>query len=332
MRLMLLLSGIACTGTTIAVNPPIGEPSVPPTTSDAVTDTIVQVTTPAADILFVVDPGATQAVVDLADNAPFFLGYFLDSGIDYRIGVTSTLATDADGAVVDGTGGLLATIPGYRLIDDETPNPGQVYTGLVGSLPTAPKVANTGLETTLAAWGAKDGLRRTDATLHTLVVSDTDDASLTTVAEFVAAYDSLATDASFVPIVPKTSVRYLDAAAQLGSDAVSPSPVGGEWRAVLDQLGLVASGLRQEFFLSGTPVDGTLRVTVEQPIEGAGGETNVIEFEPVEYDSMGEIVNANPAETYEYVRSSNSIVFLQFVPEALSRVVLRYDRDGEGAR
>lgn len=322
---------MACSQGIVATNPPVGGgPTNPLPNEQEVTDTIVQVTASEVDVLFVLEPSEalTQATTDLTENLPFFLGYFLGSGIDYHIGLTSTLPSDADGKVVDGTGGLLTTILGYRYIDADTPNPSQIFTALADSRPSAPELTSEGLDMTLAAWSDNPGFRRQSASLRTILIADSDDESVSTVAEFVAAYDSLAEDRAFVPIVPTEAERYLDAAAQLESDAVSPVPGSDDWRGVLDGLGLQASGLRQEFFLSATPIENTLQVAVEQPIEATDGETNRIVFDPVVYGSDGEILNADPARTYEYVRSSNAVVFLQFVPEPLSRVVLQYTREG----
>src|SRR5687768_11631596 len=55
-------------------------------------DHITQVTTPVVDALFVVDNSCSMDVeqANLAANFPPFLGWFVDSGLDFHIGVTST--------------------------------------------------------------------------------------------------------------------------------------------------------------------------------------------------------------------------------------------------
>src|SRR5690349_10507523 len=56
------------------------------------TDDILQVTVPQVDVLFTVDDSSSMEDEQgkLVDNFPRFADYFLGSGVDYHIGVTST--------------------------------------------------------------------------------------------------------------------------------------------------------------------------------------------------------------------------------------------------
>ncbi len=73
---------------------------------------------------------------------------------------------------------------------------------------------------------------------------------------------------------------------------------------MLKQLGIQASGLRREYFLSALPVPGTIQVWVEEgPV--------TFTFEP-EVD-------------WVYNPQRNSIIFNDYVPDALSEVFVAYD-------
>src|SRR5687767_15154056 len=92
-------------------------PSPPPTT---VTDVFVQVTTPKVDVLWVIDNSGSMEdeQADLVANFPAFMDFFLGSGLDYHIGVTST---DLD-RNYNGSMGKLVMIDGIKYLDPETSN------------------------------------------------------------------------------------------------------------------------------------------------------------------------------------------------------------------
>src|SRR3990172_9542368 len=69
---------------------PTGAP--PPVANVTQVDKIVQVTTPMVDILWTIDNSCSMSdeQEELTSNFDSFMAYFLDSGLDYQIGVTST--------------------------------------------------------------------------------------------------------------------------------------------------------------------------------------------------------------------------------------------------
>jgi hypothetical protein len=72
--------------------PPLEAPNAKELESPTRTDEIVQLTTPSADVLWVVDNSSSMSDNQraLTDNFPVFFDWFLGSGLDYHIGVVST--------------------------------------------------------------------------------------------------------------------------------------------------------------------------------------------------------------------------------------------------
>lgn len=100
-------------------------------------------------------------------------------------------------------------------------------------------------------------------------------------------------------------IEYLEVTEAVGG--ISWSICNSNWALVLDELGMQASGLKREFFLSELPVIESIEVWVE--FEGV---TRVFDRGSCE-------------DCYEYIDSRNSIVFNQFVPEPLAEVFIEYD-------
>lgn len=317
----------------IGVEPPnpLGEPIPPENVSK--TDVIVQVTTPQVDALYVIDNSCSmfQEQADLSQNFPFFINYFLGSGLDYHVGVTST---DMDGTFgPNGTKGVLRQVQGFRFLDPDTPNQAQVFTAMA-SMGTSGSASERGTSATYAALELKRdevnaGFYRDDASLHTVLVSDEPNqirGGEIDLREFIDWYDGLkreADDRTFSSIVNQTGGEYKTVTNQIGGIEWDIS--SGAWRQVLDRLGVQASGLKREYFLSERPVDPTIEVQVAQPVEGEDNQFNTIDFERATYDKKGELTNKDPRLAWEYNTTRNSITFLNFVPEALSRVLIRYN-------
>src|SRR5262245_6111111 len=98
--------------------PPPPVPNHPDVANPTQTDVIVQVTTPMVDVLWTIDNSCSMADEQngLTENFPKFMDYFLGSGLDYHIGVTSTDLDDPShkGKLQDGG-------TPYKYIDEETP-------------------------------------------------------------------------------------------------------------------------------------------------------------------------------------------------------------------
>jgi hypothetical protein len=274
-------------------------------------DRILQVTTPKVDILWTIDNSCSmQDEQDaLTLNFPIFMDYFLGSGLDYHVGVVST---DLDN---NSHYGKLRTAAGVKWVDPDTPNPVQVFASMAGM-----GISGSGIERGLGATFLaleqhkdtfNDGFYRDEASIHTVVISDERDqtkTSMITKGEFIDWYDGLKAntdDRTFSSIVtmqgPDKGTAYLDVTADIGG--ITWDIENEDWVEVLDQLGVQASGLKREYFLSQLPVDGTITVSVED---------------------KGNTFNFFENEDWLYDEARNSITFIEYVPDALAEVYIRY--------
>ncbi len=301
------------------------------------TDIITQVTTPKVDILYVIDnSGSMREEQDaLTENFPIFIDYFLGSGLDYHVGVTSTDMDERSGN--NGTKGKLRNFRGLRWLDrinaPSEADAKRIFTqmaamGTTGS-PTEKGLAATYAALELERDEANAGFYRDEASIHTIIVSDEPNDTRgrqewdIPINEFIAWYDNLkkeAGDRTFSAIINERGGDYRSVLNQIGG---IEADIGGNFRVVLDRLGVQASGLKREYFLSQRPVQDTIVVSVEQPIEGNPDNVNVLAFEAAEFDEKGDVTN--PADAFTYAEGRNSITFVEFIPESLSRVVITYD-------
>lgn len=333
---ILLLAAGACTNdpTFRVEQPPAVSGSVIPVEPVSHTDLIVQVVPPIVDILWTIDNSCSMEdeQAALTANFPNFMDYFVGSGLDYHVGVIST---DLDDNSHEGKLRTYlpkgAAIP-IRFIDEKTEDPTEVFTGMAtvgtdgsgfekgkGAIYTALELRRLGAENI--------GFYRQEASLHTIIISDEDDDTpefLITQPEFVNWYKSLKSGGwrrTFSSIVsPDTDSGgfdggpYLELTAAIGG---IPWNINTEvWDQVLDRLGVEASGLRREFFLSQRPVPGTIEVTVTQEVD------DILATEIFE-----ERVDANdPPDNggWLYDEARNSIRFVDFQPEPLARIEITY--------
>jgi len=295
-----------------------GEPNAPTLESPVVEDRIVQVTTPEVDILWTIDNSGSMADEQqaLTDNFPVFMQYFLGSGLDYHIGVIST---DNNAANHQGN---LREADGVRFIDEETPSPATVFTQMA-SLGINGSSNESGRATTYKAIELKKddynaGFVRESAALHIIVISDEDDhsgnnpISMVEFGQYLVGLKDFPDMVTFSSIVRPpngmggifeidTGTQYIEVTNFVGG--ILHDIANDDWGVVLEDLGVQASGLKHEFFLSELPVPATIAVTVEED-----GST----FEFVEGDD------------WTYSSSRNSIVFVSYVPNALSTVDINY--------
>jgi hypothetical protein len=288
---------------------PPGVYNPPPPEASVVTDTIVQVSIPEVDVLWIIDNSCSMddEQEELVDNYGAFLDFFLGSGLDYHIGVVSTDA---------GEGGRLQESNGLRWIDEDTPNPAGVFAGMA-LLGTGGDGCEQGLGTSYLALEFQElneGFLREASSLHSVVISDEADQSGISVDESVGWYGGLrpTEDRSFSAIASwfptadcvASGNNYHDVVAGVGG--ISWGIDEGGWPLVLEQLGIRAAGLRQEYFLSHVPRPETLDVSVET-VEGV----------TMAYQQ-------GPDYTYDPTR--NSITFAgDIYPPPLSSVVVRYE-------
>ncbi len=316
------------TGITNFEQPPV-VPNAPMVLDPVQTDRILQVNRPAVDILFVIDNSCSmeQEQSNLATNFPQFMSYFLGSGIDYHIGVIST------DLVTGGHAGALQPAMGYRYIDENTENPTAVFASMamVGADGNWEERGRDAVYTAiemLADDPRNAGFYRPEAGLELIFVSDEDDVSTQiTLPEFIEWFEGLKWDPERTTahaIVTPMDVNSCPEGLVAGADYLSlAEQTGGEtynicaddWAPMLDALGLAASGLRMEYFLTRLPVVSTIRVQVTTP-EGITLDYVVC--------SAGEEIEDDSCEVvYNPVR--NSIVFLDEEPDPYAEVVIEYN-------
>lgn len=279
------------------------------------TEAFFQAGNTEVDLLLLFDnTGADALPVDveaLSENLPFFLGYLLDSGIDYRVALTDPVTDPAcEGA------DPLAVAGGFGYIDRDDPNPGSILAGMMLELqPCDPELTPPdGFDAVFQATDPQHGFRRPGIPLHTVVFAENDEAGLLPPAEFADLYGADVLQnrhRTFSVVGPDPLDRYREAVERIGSPLQSrESP---DWPVLLDEIGRLSAGLEQEFFLSGRPDPDTLQVEVAEPV-AFESTFNHIPFEPPEvlYDS-----------------SRNSIRFPTFVPKGGSQILVTYQPASE---
>lgn len=333
-----LLTAVACTNEPVIVNrpPPADLGAALPVQATEHTDLIVQIVPPIVDVLWVVDNSCSMAdeQTALTENFPKFMGYFVDSGLDYHVGVISTDLDDSDH-----TGKLRSYLPKgekvpLRYIDEDTADPVTVFNALatVGTEGSGQEKGTGAVYTAielLRLRASNIGFYRQEASLHTVLISDEDDDTpneVITPNEFVAWYKALKSGGwrrTFSSIVSPANPNgggfdgtdYLELTAAIGG---IPWNINTEvWDLVLDRLGVEASGLRREFFLSQRPVPGAIQVAITKEVDGVIATQA---FEEAQYNLDGTIKKGD----WTYDPTRNSIRFVDLTPDPLDRVEITY--------
>jgi hypothetical protein len=317
---MWIFSLLACQDYNLQGDPDVyGTPNPPDLSIPTQVDRITQVPVPSVDVLWIVDNSCSMVEEQrsLTDSFGKFMNYFLGSGLDYHVGVTST---DMD---TPGYRGELREANGVKWIEEGTADPIRTFKtmarmGTDGSADEKGRAAAyTALE--LKRDGVNAGFLREDAYLSVIVISDENDYSGTNPISLDGFVDWLSTvkaepdSVTFSSIVgPEGGCSSASGDAEAGREYLRVTrQVGGiEWsicdsdyEQMLEELGVQAAGLKREFFLSQVPVPGTVSVWV---MEGEDRK----DF----------------AETTDWVydRNRNSVQFATFVPVPLSQVFIEY--------
>jgi len=291
-------------------------PNPPALADPSIHDRIVQVTTKAADVLWVVDNSGSMGDNQnaIATNFPAFMNYFLGSGLDYHIGVVST---DMDAPAQSGK--LTAADNGKKYITPKDDTNGmQMFAQMarLGTLGSGDEKGRAAAYTALAL--LKDtfnkGFLRDDleAGLHVIVVSDENDHSgpnPISKDEFIDYMNGLRPEDDLVTwnsiVTPPgqyySGTSYIDLTNGIGGILHDISV--GDWVTVLDQLGVQASGLKHEFFLSRLPVVDTIAVKVTEP------DGTVKTFKKADWT---------------YSAGRNSVTFKTYLPDPLAEVDIDY--------
>ncbi len=316
-----LLFSVGCTEYTFDEGSTVlGQPNPPDLSTPVNTDRIVQTTVPAVDVLWVIDNSCSMSdkQESLAANFPGFMQFFLDSGLDYHVGVVSTDMTDFDHS------GKLQEDDwtGVKYIDDQTSQPVEVFQRMA-TLGTSGDAYEQGREAAYVALETRAqtdnyGFARDDAFLSVVVISDEDDYSEDDVIglqPFISWFQNLRATpdmVSFSSIVgpdfycPESweeGVEYLEITRTVGG--IEWSICDPNWDQVLQALGMQAAGLRREFFLSEIPVEESIDVWV--------------------VDIDGQTIEFQIGLEYDYDRSRNSVRFNSYVPNPLAEVFIEYE-------
>ncbi len=278
-----------------------------------VVDEVLQVTTPQADILWMIDNSCSMANEqdELSENFPFFMEFFLGSGLDYHISITTsdTISSDyagSSGSFVRGPGGL-------TVIDADTNDPVGTFSSMA-KVGVSGRFPERGIGAVFLALeekidGPNDGFWRDDAALHTICISDEADYTednVVTLDEFIDWYDGLKDSIpqrSFSAITAAGGDRYRAVAREIGG--VDWDLAEENWPGLLEQLGLQASGFDTEYFLTQAPIEATITVQIVTP-EGA-------------------VQNYDRDIDWIYNEERNSITFLDFIPEELHTIRITYE-------
>lgn len=254
--------------------------------AETVTETFVQRVAPASDILFVVDNSGSMEEEQqaLAQNFWTFIQFFVDSTLDYHIGVT----TNDDYFGQWPIGQLYGSLP---WIDATTADPVGTFTSNANVGDEGWGACEMGLEASRRALtpplvdGANAGFYREDALLSIIIVSDEHDFGGTPGCDGIHYSEYIP---FFLDIKGSHNRDLLHFAAIVGddpsgctSDWGSADPgseyhavaagVGGstysicehDWAPVLTELGLASAGLRRSFNLSLVPIPDSIGVTLD---------------------------------------------------------------------
>lgn len=315
----------------------VGLDNPPDLSAPVVMDRVVQSPEQTIDILFVMDTSCSMSEEQeaLDANMPSFMQFFLDSGLDYHLGVVST---NMDPRYSD-AGLLTVSEDGTRFITPETRDPFATFTQLavLGTDSHSDEQGRRAAWSAIELFGATENapFYRDDATLSVVVISDEDDQSGTApvdLPEFIGWLDGLKSggpaQTSFSAIVADTD-RCATSSFNVGDDYIEAVHATGgvlwsictdRWDLALEQLGMEAAGIRSEFFLSQVPVPGTLHVEVREP----SGE--LFEVALVEAPTPPQAwVDGVPPWEAAYDRARNAVQFYEQLPSPQAEFLATYE-------
>ena len=314
-----------------------GQPNPPDLSAPVVVDRLIQSPEQNIDVLFVIDTSCSmreeQEALDA--NMPSFMQFFLDSGLDYHVGVVSTnMDARNDQAAL-----LTEAVDGTRFIAPDTLEPFDTFTelALLGTDSHSEEQGRRAAWTAIELFGRTDnaGFYRPDASLSIVVISDEDDQSGETpisLPDFVSWLDGLksgdSSRTSFSAIVADTD-RCATSAFNVGDEYIDAVQATGgvlwsictdRWDLALEQLGMEAAGIRREFFLSQVPILPSLAIEVVL----SNGDTQPYAIVDAPTPSFDWPDGVAPFEV-TYDRSRNSVRFWEQLPPPLSEMMATYE-------
>jgi hypothetical protein len=321
----------------------VGTPSAPADLSTPVrTDVVVQAPESKVDILWVIDNSGSMSEEQdaISSNLDAFLQFFVGSNVDFHMGVVTTDTLDAF------QNGILREVAGYRFLTNDVPLALDVGRMMI-KVGTAGSADEAGID---AAWRAitqpsrehiegNKGFIREDAALHLIVISDEEDQSSSDPFEFARmlwsmknSVDIPVTFSSIVGPLPNgcdsptgnaaPGSRYIEVSRQVGG-VIEPICVR-DWTSVLEELGLLAAGLRTEFFLAEVPVPGSLEVWVTQRGARRDGLDLASIAEGEDLTAACDRAGKFDCFGYTFDERRNAIQLVDWLPPAGARVHVRY--------
>jgi hypothetical protein len=295
---------------------------------DNQTDVFNQNSTPAADILFVVDDSCSmgEEQQSLSSNFRTFINWAIRLSVDYHIGVTTTDTTSrlfAAGCLKKGKDALGKE---HRFISLTTADPIGVFDQMV-KVGTRGSAIERGLEAAHKALTTptKDnplcnlGFYRETASLSLVFVSDEEDQSPLSESFYLNFFRNLKGSRN-VDLIRASAVvgpppsgcsnpgtgratsgsRYWRTADALRGEKASICDA--DWSNTLNRIGAISFGLRDQFFLTRTPEPPTIQVKVN-----------------------GIVIAQSSANGWTYDAASNSILFAATArPDTGTRIEVSY--------
>ncbi len=330
LAMMLALAGCSSESGLYDSLPPVPDGQASELRNVSHTDVIVQASPPVVDVLWLIDNSCSMSCIvschsgtitdNVTENFPLFMQHFKGSGIDYHIGV---ITTDMDNPQDQGR---LEEGLGHRWIDRSVRNDVPAFTAMA-TQGTSGSGTEKGISAVFNSYEEHGdqynaGFWRDGSTIHTIVLANEPDRSSMPIDEFTNWYSELRTpDRRTFNSIVCTEGRTSACPEQNGNDYMAVSrQVGGivwniedeRWGVLLNSLGAQSAGLSSEYYLTQIPVEGTVEVEVDDTATG-----NRLEFEEVEEESK--------EVGFVYSRSRNSILFVNYLPEAASTVRITYD-------
>ncbi len=270
-------------------------------------DRIMQINSNPVDVLFVIDNSGSMfnEQFSLIASLPIFIDYFIDSGLDYHVGVTTTETWHIADA------GKLRLVNYSRWIDDQTKYPVETFETMahVGINAGGDEQGFTatwyGLTPELQPFN--EGFLRSYTDLHTIAISDEVEqtsGSVMTDEEFIAWYKDLRPHGNYTfnaIVDTKVCLDYMYAAEQLQGNSFD---FKDNFSNILAMLGLSMARPVREFFLSREPVVRTIEVTEVT----TSGVTIVFNRQDWWYDEIHNSINFN-----EYTPNPYSIVEIKYM-------------------
>lgn len=329
------------------------------------TDQITQVIQPEVDILWVVDDSGSMCdkQAQLAQAFPMFMEYFLDSGLDYHIGVTSMDTTTS------GLDGRLRAVGPIRYITPDTPDPIEIFSQMARLGCSGSPVENGSMavyhaiqQPTPLQQQANAGFLRDQAALHIIALTDERDNSYFesvgwsfSVTEFINWLNGFKGDpdipvsfsaiagpvpngcarGGFPPSIAEACVPYPFIVSEVGRRSVDEESPGEffsicqrDWEPFLDRLGLLASSLRREYFMSESPVPSSIEVVVEtlegEVLEGIHDRDLPEDFGRADVDAACVELGAARCFAFSYDPARNSVQMINYMPPPQSQVKITY--------